>query len=736
MRNTQSPPDDIDLASLGRAARKALPKIALLSLLAGGLTAGVMTQMLPRYASTATVEIVSRAIVDPNNPNAATDPNTIRETTDKEAVNTHVRKLLSTDLTSRMNKELGLAQMPEFNERLPASDTFTRLLQSIGLVKAKPNETDDDRVFASYAKSMKVAQVRESRNILIEFTTSDPKFSATGANKLAEIYRDSLTVSRKDETSDAVTKLDTEVVRLTREVALADKAVSDMRSKTDTIRSGTGGDRSLKEVQLGELTTELSKASGVRSEAEARAGAAKEQMARGTAESNPDVQKSQIIPRLSEQRVRLERQVSELAATLMPAHPRMKQVQGDLGALKRQITDEVRKIVDSLDKDAKIAIERERTLQVKINDIKKTVVTAAPDDVLLKGLDDTAKAKRTELERVQRALNTAKVNVTTGGAPVEVKIVQRALPMNEKIWPKPAFFGPLVALALMLVGLAWSVTRAIVSGPRGSGGDTSGGNDTTLKLDAHDVPATQPLAAAQQISSLRSTAAAATTLEEPTVTAVTPNATIASIGATLLQRDTSSACRTLVTGDRPGVDAAKEAVALAKSLAVDGMSVVLVDWANGGSSLADLTGGAASPGIAQLIQGEAAFEDVLQKLADTEAQFVPAGDALSEPTLVFDADRANLVLDALDEEYNHVIVYGAHQSAHALFEATQGRFDVGVTVSDGAAVANGAGSSFLGFEVADMAIFQIERRPAAASAATGARRFGATRAPRPTEARA
>ena len=312
---------------------------------------------------------------------------TIRETTDKEAVNTHVRKLLSTDLTLRMNKELGLSQMPEFNDRLPAkrhlhappAELRPRQSQS----RMRPMTT---ACSAAYAKAMKVAQVRETRNILIEFTTSDPKFSAVGANKLAEIYRDSLTVSRKDETSEAVTKLETEVARLTREVALADKSVSDLRSKTDTIRSGTGGDRSLKEVQLGELTSELSKASGVRSEAEARAGAAKEQMARGTAESNPDVQKSQIIPRLSEQRVRLERQVSELAATLMPAHPRMKQVQGDLASLKRQITDEVRKIVDVLDKDAKISIERERTLQKrKINEMKKTVVTAAPGRCAVEG---------------------------------------------------------------------------------------------------------------------------------------------------------------------------------------------------------------------------------------------------------------------------------------------------------------------------------------------------------------
>jgi polysaccharide biosynthesis transport protein len=730
MRNAQNQPDDIDLASLGRAAKRSLPRVLLLSLLAGGATAGVMTTMLPRYSSTATIEIVPRIVRDVNNPGRPTDATAVNERLTKEAVNTHARNILSTNITKRVNDELGLTRMPEFNDRLDASDGFTRFLQTVGIVKAKPDQTDDDRMFASYTRAMKVAQIRDTNNILIEFTTSDPQFSAAGANRLAELYRDSLVVSRKDETTDAVNRLKPEVERLTREVSSADKAVNDARMKTDTVRTQSG-ERTLNDVQLTELTTEYTKASGVRSEADARASAAKEQMQRGTAESNPDVQKSQIIPRLSEQRVRLERQVSELSATLMPGHPRMKQVQGDLASLKRQIDGEVRKIVDALDRDAKIAADREKTLQAKISQVKVRVTNTAPLDVALKGLEDTAKATRGELERIQTALKAAISNEATGGSQVEARIVQRAIPMNEKVWPKPAFFGPLVALALMLVGLAWSVTRAIVSGPRGGSNGPKGGDDR-ISLQSDVLPIAKPLAAQATFAQ----AAAATLAAEPVAAApATPGGTtsVSAIAEALVGRAANGACRSLVTGDRPNVDAASEAIALAKALAAAGKSVVLVDWANGGSRLADMTGGATSPGIAQLIQGDAAFEDVLQKLADTDAHFVPAGEPLDEPTLVFDADRANLVLDALDEAYDHIVVHGAHQAAHALFESTQGRFDVGVSVSDGAAVANGAGSSFLGFEVADMATYQIERLPAAS---VGRRTVAPRGRATPVEARA
>ena len=96
-----------------------------------------------------------------------------------------------------------------------------------------------------------------------------------------------------------------------------------------------------------------------RAEAEARAREAREIAARGAGETLPDVQKSQLVPRLVEQRVRVERQIAELSATLLPAHPRMKQLNADLAGLNRQIRTEVGKIVDGLEREAKVSAMRE-----------------------------------------------------------------------------------------------------------------------------------------------------------------------------------------------------------------------------------------------------------------------------------------------------------------------------------------------------------------------------------------
>ena len=77
-----------------------------------------------------------------------------------------------------------------------------------------------------------------------------------------------------------------------------------------------------------------------------------------------------------------------------------------------------------------------------------------------------------------------------------------------------------------------------------------------------------------------------------------------------------------------------------------------------------------------------------------------------------DPDQLNLVLDALDEAYNHIIVTGGHDECRTLFEAIQGRFDAGVLVHDAkkpARVLQHLPGTFLGFEVADIDVVRMEK---------------------------
>jgi hypothetical protein len=81
-----------------------------------------------------------------------------------------------------------------------------------------------------------------------------------------------------------------------------------------------------------------------------------------------------------------------------------------------------------------------------------------------------------------------------------------------------------------------------------------------------------------------------------------------------------------------------------------------------------------------------------------------------------EADRANLVLDALDEAYDQIVVTASHARARALFKATEGRFDVGILLAaadTGQTRGGSVDSTFLGYEVADLEIIRVGAEAAA-----------------------
>jgi hypothetical protein len=114
----------------------------------------------------------------------------------------------------------------------------------------------------------------------------------------------------------------------------------------------------------------------------------------------------------------------------------------------------------------------------------------------------------------------------------------------------------------------------------------------------------------------------------------------------------------------------------------------------------------------ELLQGKVKFEDVVRRVPASGAHFIPAGAVALDRDALLDPDQINLTLDALDTAYDHIVIVARTNAARALFEAIQGRFDAGVLVAEGKrrpASLSEAPGSFLGFEVADIELFRLER---------------------------
>src|SRR5581483_1515068 len=121
-----------------------------------------------------------------------------------------------------------------------------------------------------------------------------------------------------------------EIDNLRSKVAEAEARVEDFRSKS-SLFVGTNN-TSLSNQQMGELNTQLNNARALKSDAESKARLIREMLQGGKPIEATEVLNSELMRRLSEQRVTLRAQLAEQSSTLLDNHPRIKE-------LKAQVAD-------------------------------------------------------------------------------------------------------------------------------------------------------------------------------------------------------------------------------------------------------------------------------------------------------------------------------------------------------------------------------------------------------------
>jgi uncharacterized protein involved in exopolysaccharide biosynthesis len=660
--------------------------------------------IVPRYTSEAQIQVVppEREATPAEASSGSADAVAAR--LDKEAINTHLRALMSPDLARQIIAEEGLADKPEFNSALQPPSLIGRIRGALDF--SQGHQSKQDRVLQAYFDRLDVYSPKESRFIGIQFSSQDPKLAADVANRIADTYRTSLATRTVAGTDEVQKALQPKIDKLTKEVSEAEGEVERFRGQANIFKGGAN-DTGLNQQQLAELTAELSKAQAARNEAEARAQSVRDIVSAGNTEALPDVQKSPLIQNLVQQRVRLERQLSELSATLLPAHPRMRQIRADLAGLQRQIKAEVGKIVESIEKGASVVAMREAAVKKSIEDLKTRVVGTGGDQVKLRQLEAGAKAKRTELERLQARYEANRARAESRAIPIDAQIITNASPASVPSFPKRLPYAALVAVAVLLFGIAIVATKALFTAARSP------------------KPAWSPTAAGLIRTSPQAPSATAPTAAKSAGAVSTVDSVATLAGELLVRPPDIGGFRTIITGETDGVDSGPEAVELARTLADAGADVMLVDWSLDGHGIAESLGVRPCPGLSELLLGEAKFEDVVARIPASSAQIIATG-AAGEPDDLLDPDQLNLALDALDTAYDHIIVVGRTRAARALFEAIQGRFDAGVIVADGKRRASklpDAPGTFLGFEVTDIELFRLERPASGRLAAERLARF-------------
>jgi uncharacterized protein involved in exopolysaccharide biosynthesis len=449
---------ELDLSAIGGALWRN-KWWAIIPTLAVAAAAFVGVNLLtPRYLSEARILIEGRENVFLR-PEADKAADRASATVDQEAVTSQVQLALSRDLARQVIRQLKLGERPEFDPVLRDTSPVVHILRMVGLAKDPLQMTAEERVLEAYYDRLAVFPVDKSRVIAVEFQSADPELAARVANTIAEDYIGLDRAARQEQTRAAGRWLSGEIEVLRRRVAEAEANVENFRAKSNLF-VGTNN-TSLSNQQLGEVNSQLAAARSQKADAEARARFIRDLLKSGKSLESAEFLNSELIRRLSEQRVTLRAQLAEQSSTLLDLHPRIKELKAQIADLDQQIRSEAEKLARALENDARIAGARVETLTGNLDQLKNQAASTNEQDIELRALEREAKAQRDLLESYLAKYREATARDSLTTMPSDVRIISRAAVSNTPHFPKKL---PIVLIAT-LAATAVSVVPMLRAAP-------------------------------------------------------------------------------------------------------------------------------------------------------------------------------------------------------------------------------------------------------------------------------
>ncbi|MGJ5079005.1 GumC family protein [Bradyrhizobium sp. HKCCYLS3013] len=670
------PAGDLDLRLVGRALARKRGFILLPTLLALVLSITAVNMITPRYKSEARILIDGRenVFVRPNGERTEE-----RTALDPEAVTSQVQLVLSRDLARDIIRKNKLGELPEFDPVLRGVSPLKSVLAMVGLVKDPLAMTPDERVMDAYYERLTVYAVDKSRVLVVEFQSQDSALAAQVANSIADGYLVVQQNARQAQAKSASQWLAGEIQGLRKKVEEAESRVEEFRAKSNSFM-GTNN-TSLSNQQMGEVNTQLNNARALKSDAETKARLIREMLQSGQPIEASEVLNSELMRRLSEQRVSLRAQLAEQSSTLLDNHPRIKELKAQLADLDRQIRDEAGKISRSLDSDARIADGRVQMLSQSLEQAKKQATSTNGLDVQLRALERDAKSQRDLLESYLAKYREANTRETLDTPPADGRIISRAVVSNTPAYPKKLPIVLIATLATLMLTSGVVITGELLrlTAPRATGlaapAMSSMADVMVLAARVEPMIAPRTVSASPAVAPPSTPAPVEAThpaFVPPPVTAMQPAEApsaapikpapmneLEQLASDLLAAG-EGARKVTVLGTAGGEAVTSTALAIARTMAAQAR-VVLVDLAGSPQLLAGVSVDPAAPGLIELMLGEASFASIITKDQASRLHIVNAGRPGADRSQL-QSPRLALAIDALLRVYDHVLLDAGNAS--------------------------------------------------------------------------
>jgi capsular exopolysaccharide synthesis family protein len=589
--------------------------------------------MTPKYTAVATVEISRDSNRVTNFQAVERDSNAA----DQEFYQTQYGLLRARSLSERVANQLRLVDDPKFYEMFGVSSEEPAFNIVNGRYPASGRAERQRVAGAILRDTLSINPTRLSRLVDIAITSPNPDFSARVANAWAENFIQTNLERKVQATSYGRNLLERQLGQAKARLDESQRLLVNYASRQGIINlpaqsggNGTAAERSIVADDLASLNAALASATAGRIEAEARYEQA------GRSGASAEALRNNAINILRQRRAELSAEYQRLMVQFEPGYPAARAVQSQIDQLDRSIAREESRVSSSLQADYRTAVERERALRGKVEQLKSSFLDLRRRSIqynIYQQEVDTNRALYDALLQRYKEIGVA------GG----VGINNIAVVDPSDVPQKPSSPRPLINLAIsLLAGLALGAAAAFA-------------------LEQMDEAIADPAELERRLGLplLGSV---------PKVVDGTPRDALLDRKSDLVDAylavQTNLAFTTehgvprsfAVTSTRPAEGKSTTALALATTLARAQRKVILVDGDMRSPSVHQLGGVSHDRGLSNFLAGDDDIASLTFTMHDLGITAMSAGPIPPNAAELLTGVRLSLLIERLLKSYDHVVI--------------------------------------------------------------------------------
>lgn len=465
----------------------------VMAALAGAVLAALVSLLIPpKYISTAQLFIDPRdlrVLQNEVSPNAVgSDPTSITAYLESQA-----RIIASDSIKIRVIRQEGLDKDPEFGGEASGTGLAGLLADLLPSSGAPPR---DGTLYALAALDKAVAVRRGERTFVIDIsvTSRDAAKAARIANALAAAYLEDQAAVRSEAANRATEALTSRLEELRNRLRNAEEKAEKYKEANNIV--GAGG-KTIGEEQLALNNAQLVALRTRVTEAKAKYDQTRTASASGIeAGAIPEAVASNTMTALRAQLGAALSKEADLLASLGARHPALTSAQAQVRDARRQIADELSRINRAAKAEYDRAVEAEKQIAQRVEQLKSQQYAASRASVELRELEREVESSRVVYDAfLRRARETGELS---GIDTTNARIIGNAIPPLEKS-------GITRRTIVMLGGIGGGALGALaVIGLALLGIQPAGGNGWNLRrrrddkaeaVEAAEAPASAPLPA-------------------------------------------------------------------------------------------------------------------------------------------------------------------------------------------------------------------------------------------------